>query len=309
MSILHLLVYASALLFVIMIVVRGMRIARTPVHLRWELYPVPHEKGRADHGGSRLEQIDWWTHPIEKDHLGELKVMVPEILFLKAVKEHNPKLWFATFALHFGLYMLIGVMAVAMLGGLLQGLGVITVAAGNESAIGIIAKVFQYIFQLGCILGAVGAILMLYKRIFDSGMRLYATPSHFFNLFLMGAISISGTFWVGSDPNFATNFAGIYSALFTVSPMPELSAQALNHIGIVLLFVVYLPFTHMTHFFTKYFTYHQVRWEDSNVVGKMGDQLAAQLDQKVSWGAPHINGGGKKNWVDIATSSGKEEKN
>ena len=36
---------------------------------------------------------------------GELKVMVPEILFLVALREHNQKLWTRSFPFHFGLYL------------------------------------------------------------------------------------------------------------------------------------------------------------------------------------------------------------
>ena len=40
--------------------------------------------------------------------MGELKVMVPEILFLVALKEHNKKLWYRSFPFHFGLYLVVG---------------------------------------------------------------------------------------------------------------------------------------------------------------------------------------------------------
>ena len=35
---------------------RAVRYARSPIHLRWEVYPVPHEAhDRAGHGGSSYE--------------------------------------------------------------------------------------------------------------------------------------------------------------------------------------------------------------------------------------------------------------
>ena len=43
-----------------------------PMHVRWELYPVAHEKGRASYGGSYFEEVDWWTKPREVDKLGEV---------------------------------------------------------------------------------------------------------------------------------------------------------------------------------------------------------------------------------------------
>ena len=86
-----------------------------PIHVRWELYPVAHEAKKAHYGGSYLEESEWWTKKREVSLFGELKVMVPEILFLVAVKEHNSKLWSRTFPFHFGLYMVIGCTVLMML--------------------------------------------------------------------------------------------------------------------------------------------------------------------------------------------------
>src|SRR4030042_1015245 len=76
-----------------------------PMILRWEWDPVAHEASRAHYGGSYLEETDWWTKPREKSLVGELKAMIPEIVFLVALKEHNPKLWVRSFPFHFGLYL------------------------------------------------------------------------------------------------------------------------------------------------------------------------------------------------------------
>ena len=65
----------------------------------------------------------------------------------------------------------------------------------------------------------------------------------------------------------------------------------------------------MTHFFTKYFTYHSVRWEDSPNVsgGKMSKEIEKLLNQPVSWAAPHIGADGHKNWIALATTMPKGE--
>ncbi len=70
----QLLSYASFLVFVIGSVLAVVRYATMPMHLRWELYPVAHEKGR-DYGGSYLEDIDWWTKPRNRSLIGELRYM------------------------------------------------------------------------------------------------------------------------------------------------------------------------------------------------------------------------------------------
>jgi nitrate reductase gamma subunit len=55
----------------------------------------------------------------------------------------------------------------------------------------------------------------------------------------------------------------------------------------------------MVHFFSKYFTYHDVRWDDRpRVVGSgMDRRLAAALDFGVSWSAPHVGKG--STWAEV----------
>ena len=59
----------------------------------------------------------------------------------------------------------------------------------------------------------------------------------------------------------------------------------------------------MMHFVAKYFTYHEVRWDDQPLEdsGSMGREVRKLLDQPVTWAAPHVGADGRKNWVDIAT--------
>ncbi len=79
------------------------------------------------------------------------------------------------------------------------------------------------------------------------------------------------------------------------------------HCIITLLFLAYLPFTKMLHFLAKYFTYHEVRWNDSPMIGnkKMQQEVIELLKQRPTWAASHLNADGKKNWVDIATEEKK----
>lgn len=87
--------YLSILIFTIAIAYRLFRIYNTPVHLRWELYPVMHEGGgKSKYGGSYLEEINWWSKRIEGSKISEMSFMIPEIIFLKGVWEANRSLWF-----------------------------------------------------------------------------------------------------------------------------------------------------------------------------------------------------------------------
>ena len=64
--------YLCVAVFLGAVISRFLKIQRLPIHLRWELYPVAHEKGRAEYGGSYLEESNWWTKPRESSKAGEL---------------------------------------------------------------------------------------------------------------------------------------------------------------------------------------------------------------------------------------------
>ncbi|MBD3165710.1 hypothetical protein GF324_03870 [bacterium] len=303
MSILHGLVILSLVIFIAAIVARAVRIMRTPIHLRWELYPVPHEKGRAAHGGSMLEETDWWTKSKDKDHLGELGVMIPEILLLKGVWEHNRKLWFSSWGMHFGLYLLIGHLALVTL------LGILGVAGLDLSTgfLSILVSLLKALAIVGGALGLLGSVILFVMRLSDNGMKRFASPSHFVNLIHLGAIYLTTLLWALLDPQYALHSVGLLAGLVSFGEIPALPVVGYVNIAVVLLFFVYLPFTHMTHFFTKYFTYHEVRWEDEPNMpgGPLEGKIAAAVSQPVTWAAPHIGADGKKNWVDLVSGTGK----
>ena len=319
MLLLFIFTYLSVLVFFIAVVYKFYKIASAPVHLRWELYPVPHEKGRAAYGGSILEEVDWWTKKKEKDHLGELKVMVPEILLLKGVWEHNKELWLGSFPFHFALYLFIGNSALFIIAILLQITGISPFVFEPKSfwdSFWMIYKnVIDIIVWIGSILGVLGAIRLLFTRIANRNLAKYSTASHYFNIFLIGAIYLTALWWRITDNNMVNELMGFYLGLLSFSneiamnlpgSIPKIGSV---HIIISLIFILYLPFTHMTHFFAKYFTYHSVRWDDTpNAQGsKIAERVSEQLKQKVTWAAPHIGADGRKNWIVIASEAPSKE--
>ncbi len=303
MTVLHILTYLSLIIFIVVLLSRVIRIASAPVHLRWELYPVPHEKGRAHYGGSRLEEVDWWTKKQHKDHLGELKVMVPEILFLKGVLDHNKDLWYGTFPFHFGLYLLMGNMALLAIAAVMG----ISGSPATQSSTGlpyIIYFIINILIWAGSIIGTLGAIRLFFARIIVEKLRLFSTPGHYFNIILIGAIYATLLLWMITDPLCVERLTAYYAGLFQFGALPDMPLAAHLHIYICLLFIAYLPFTHMTHFVTKYFTYHSIRWEDAanTPENKMQDKIMSYLNQPVTWAAPHIGADGTKTWLAIASS-------
>ena len=108
---LQLLMYIAYAFFFVGTAYRAYRMAKMPVHLRWDLYPIPHEKDKGHYGGSYFEEIDWWTKPAEVSIRSELKEMAREIIFIQSMYHNNRPLWFFSFPFHFGLYLITGATA------------------------------------------------------------------------------------------------------------------------------------------------------------------------------------------------------
>ena len=271
---------------------RAFKYATAPVHLRWDLYPVAHEPGR-DHGGSYLEQLEWWTKKREKDHLAEIFAMAAEILLLKGVWENNRRLWWASFPFHWGLYLLVGTT-----------LGLMAVMVGLGSPF--VTVVLTAGGVIGGGLTCLGALALLVMRSTDQKLRLYTTPLDRANLLvlvLFGGLTVAIA--VGF-PGMNDVPAGLVSLLsFGGATIPAVWAL---QIAVGALFLFYLPLTRMVHFFAKYFTYHQVRWDDQPIEEnpKMASRLQAALAFGVDWSADHVGAG--KTWGEVATTIPGSEK-
>jgi nitrate reductase gamma subunit len=289
--------YVSIFIFIVVIAYRLIKIASTPVHLRWELYPVPHETGgKARYGGSYLEEPDWWTKHTEGSKIGELGIMIPEIFLLKGVWEYNRSLWFWSWSFHTALY------ATALAAFILIFASIINPASAPGAAL---ISLTGVVCTIGYSLGIIGCLGMLYKRLADDKMKRFTSPAAIFNLLFILAIFTTGVialFKVGGL-EFSRQLQQHIMGLFTLSATSARDMTVSLHIAVALTFLSYLPFTHMIHFVTKYFTYHSVRWNDQpNLRGsKIEKEVNEALKLKPTWSAKHIKADGKKNWVDIAT--------
>ena len=183
--------YVAIIVFIVGVLYRIISYLKKPMHVRWELYPVPHEIERASYGGSYLEEVDWWKKPREMSKLGEiihsLPVMIPEIVFLKGVWENNRPLWFLTFPFHFGLYLLCCFVGLLVVGAIAQLAGVIV---GSLSSFGSAIAVLTNLFgPIGFILCACGATGLFFRRLTDAGLRNYSSFEHFLLLtFLINSL-------------------------------------------------------------------------------------------------------------------------
>ncbi len=299
----YLITYLSIIVFVSAVVKRIVHYITNPVHVRWELYPVPHEASRASYGGSYLEDVDWWQKEREVSRIGELKVMIPEMLFLKAVWENNRSLWYVTFPFHFGLYLTMGFIGLIIVGAGIESFGgIVGLGAGNLifTAVGALTN---FVGPAGFILAVLGALGLIYKRITDPGLRNYATFEHFFNLGLfVSTLGVAILTWLFVDPTF-NMMRTFVSNLITFNFVAIDSSLFLLQVLLIMGTIAYIPLTHMSHFFMKYFLYHDIRWGDEPNINTpdTDKKIGVVLNYPVSWSASHIAGHGKETWAEVAT--------
>jgi nitrate reductase gamma subunit len=136
-----------------------------------------------------------------------------------------------------------------------------------------------------------------------------ATPLTYLNVILLLALFASGGYAVLSLESFPTQALTAVSALLTADTTVYVQPALAAHMVVACVFLAYLPFTQMMHFVAKYFTYHQVRWDDAPLEAgsRTEKEVEKLLAQTVTWGGPHLGADGKKSWVDIATGGIPEE--
>lgn len=300
----YLLAYLALLGFVVMAYQKITHyLASSPLHLRWELYPVPHEGKKAEHGGSIMEEKEWWAKPQHVDHMGDIKALLTEVLFLHATFEHNLPLWFRTYPFHVGLYMLMGGAIILVLVAFLRLFG----ACPDGGFLTFVFNVVNAISLFG-MLGVIGGgIGLIHRRMNDAGLKRYTTPEHYFNLAAFIAFAVVGlAAWV-VNPSFARLSSDFIYNLLTFNFEPIAGRAFGLHMLIGYFLMIWIPMTHMGHLFMKYFTYHDIRWGDTPTTyseenkKKLGDVL----QYNVTWAASHINPekSSSKTWVDVATSA------
>lgn len=282
--------------FVVATAIRAVRYARAPVHLRWELYPVPHEAPeRAAHGGSRYEESDWWTKPQRRHLRGELAYMLPEMLLLAGLRQHNRRLWYRSYPFHLGLYLISAAALLLAAGALLDVAGV-PFGAGVAGAVGAACAVLG---GAGVVLGTGGALALLQARLTDPKLAAYAAPADYFNLALFsGVLPLTGLGFL-LEPAPALLVASRVARFDAAAPLHPVLAAGL---ALAALTAAYVPLTHMSHFVGKWFTYHNVRWDDGPAGERVRAKMTEYLTYRPTWSAPHVQADGTKTWRDVVAS-------
>jgi nitrate reductase gamma subunit len=302
----YLVCYVAFIVFAAAVLARIIRWSRLPMHVRWELYPIAHDPANdRQRGSSYMEGSEWWTRPRRTSRLNELKVTLREILLLDGIQRYNRPLWKRTFPFHLGLYLAGGAAGLGLLNGILRGVA-------PEILVGTAGEVARFVIVglglAGLVLGIVGALALLHRRLTLPALRNFTTAADIFNLafFIVAFGSGLGSFaLVDSDGERALAFAANLTS-FNLIALPGTGLQVFLPTATVVLLsmlIAYVPLTHMSHFVGKYFAYHSIRWNDEpNLAGgPFESKIHRLLNYEVTWAAEHIRGDGKKTWLDVAS--------
>lgn len=259
--------YGSIAFCVIASLVRLIKFAVAPIHLRWEFYRT----------SSLYELSDWWA----RDHVrlvDKLKPVALEILFLRDYYIRNRGLWYFLFPFHVGIYLLI-LWHIWYL--ILPMIANIRVDPFWDLMWGHVATV----------LASIGGLGILVKRMTDEDLRAYYPPLHYLKWVFILLTLLGGFYAVhcclgASMPSIEEAEIGLY-------PPSSIVIHALFSSA----WLIYLPFSHILRLFFRY--YHHVRWDDVPNVrgGALERKVKRLLDQPVRWSAPHIQSG--KRWADL----------
>ena len=289
-------IIGSLAIFVFILVYRTIRIINLPTHLRWELAPIPHEKGKGKYGGSYFEEYEWWRKPRKKSLVAVIKYMAIEILLLRAIWKHNRSLWPLSLTFHTAIYLVALAVLLSIIGGLMR------IGGTQPELMSDIAWIIAIVGYIAGILGAVGLIL---KRLANADLRQYSSFSTYFNLLFLGAVFFTGYMaWLKSE-NIVTDMSLIIKQTLTLDSAINIDYPLSVHISLSLVFLIYLPMTNMIHFIAKYFTYHEIRWNDEPQDTKTAREIRDLMKQPIGWSSSHIKTEDKKNWTDTSTGDEK----
>jgi nitrate reductase gamma subunit len=297
------LIYFAVALFIVKTLSTFIKYSKLPRHLRWDLYPVPHQGPE----GSKYQKVDFG---LIKPHISlfhELKEMGQEMLFIKKAYLNNPKVWKGSFPLHAGLYLGMAWLFLLAVGAMME-LNGVSVTHDSRSVVAVMVSYATLVAgSVSFIAGLSGSLVLLWLRAFDEDMSFMSDAVSYLNLIVM--IFLFGTglaAWLFIDPSFQA--ARLHTAdLLMFRPGAMKEPLMVLEILAFCSFLIYLPFSRMMHFVGKYFFYHNIMWDDEMMKrnSAMENDIAAYLQYKMTWAAPHIRKDGS--WVDQVSEKPSKE--
>jgi nitrate reductase gamma subunit len=277
------LAWLSVVVFVFMAVYRFLKFNSMPLHLRWEIYPLPLEP-KHHYGGSFMEDLDYVGKKRHHIRINGILDMASEVFWLKKVKEYNRYgMWPFSFAMHWGIYLLV--------------LWIVLMLIERLFNWGAIEPVTNALVIIALFIGAFGSLGLLLKRISNEELAGYTAPVDYFNLLFMLAIFCAGIIAFFTGPLFFMDARSYIAGVLSFESVTVPFWLGL-HFLLFELFVIYMPFSKLFHYIAKYFTFDKIFWDDIlNIKGSAVDKrITSQLGYKLTWLGPHI--APDKTWVE-----------
>ena len=290
---------------------------KMPQNLRWELYPVIHEKNYK-YGGSYFEEVDWHNKPRHKNLVRSILTLARRYLIMGSYFEKKRGYWFGLYPWHMGFLLIVLFDGLVMLDAIFVEVGGWSVTRDAGGGAGFLYDLTLAVGLVSFTIGCIGSVLMFLHRVFDENLREYATPQNYLNYIFFLAMFGTGwaafvesggvegfiAFWVGVITG--STFAGVQDSLpFMVE---EIGVWEWAHIIIFAAFLIYLPLTRSTHYITKILHFFWILSGDTPNLGKGDDdaKLGEYLKYKSSWSAAHHQTG--STWAERATILPENEK-
>jgi nitrate reductase gamma subunit len=199
------------------------------------------------------------------------------------------------------MYCLVGFGLLLILGAILTLAGQ-DVSAESSGLFGLVVHYLTVVFGVaGWVFSIAGGIGLFFSRLFDTRLRRSAVLSDYTNLIMLLAVCVSGLVaWTTADSGY-TVLRAYTTSLISFDTAAALPTAVSVQLWLWALLMFYFPFTHMTHMFGKYFTYHRIRWEDAPNTrgGPLEKSVSEALGYQINWSAPHIQTG--STWAEAAT--------
>ncbi|MEL7565427.1 MAG: nitrate reductase gamma subunit [Dehalobacterium sp.] len=275
--------YIALFAFIAFSLKKAAQFAKMPMHGRWELYPVPKEKGRGHYGGSYYEETKWYEKPRETSLFHELVDMAKEILFIKKLFDNQRPFWWLSYSMHLGIYLTIGWLVLLFFAFFI----------GSS----ILNPLITLCGVAGIILTMIGSGGLFIKRMVQEELKIYTTGQEYFNLVFLFVVAATGFLnWIIFDPALSYGHQ-LMNSFLTLTPF---SAGPLLTIHLLLagLVIIYIPLTKMSHYVGKFFTFHKVIWDNDPYIP--GNEISEKVKEGMSykpkgkWAAPHYPGNQKE---------------
>jgi nitrate reductase gamma subunit len=180
--------------------------------------------------------LKWTLHPVPEGLAGQLRYMLKEIFTFETLYRFNRRLWVGTLCMHMAMLGVVVFLVLNLIGW---------------------SQAFPVRYCLWLL--AVSVIYVFWLRMVDGNLRVLSSFEEYFNLAFLAAVATAGL--LASTPH-ASSSRAYLRGLLTFDPgATPLAWDQLLAVFLGGLFLIYLPWSKMVHYISKYFTYHHINWQ------------------------------------------------